>query len=181
MKIRPQFAILLAVAATVITACSGFGQELGYGEKATGDEIDVTVLRVEAGGAEDLSTLEDAARYAGRTPYYLHYRVTKTKDGSVKGPDFDVAAGDEGRLTLLNIMPGFPSPTIDENGELSQSEAPKFDKCTDDHSYAEFNKAATGESYEACSIYLTDRGDTAAPSDVTWVEGSQREQVAVWK
>ncbi|MFD3656539.1 hypothetical protein [Streptomyces sp. NPDC058620] len=180
MKNRPQFAVLLAVSASLLTACSGSGQELGYGEKATGDDIDVTVLRVDAGSTEDLAALEDAARFAGRTPYYLHYRVTKTKDGSVKGPDFDVA-GDEGQLTPLNIMPGFPSPTIGEDGELSQSEAPKFDKCTDDHSYADFNKAATGETYEACSIYLADQGDSAAPSDVTWVKGSKSEVVAVWK
>ncbi|MFE2296229.1 hypothetical protein [Streptomyces sp. NPDC059452] len=180
MKFRPQLAVPLAVSAALLTACSGPGQELGYGEKATGDDIDVTVLRVEAGSTEDLAVLEDASEYAGRTPHYLHYRVTKTKDGSVKGPDFDLT-GDGKNLTLLSIMPGFGTPVVSEDGDVSYSEAPKFDKCTDDNSYVEFNKAPAGESYESCSIYLTAEGDSAAPSEVTWVEGRQREPLAVWK
>ncbi|MFF5454508.1 hypothetical protein ACFY40_25215 [Streptomyces sp. NPDC012950] len=180
MKIRTPYAVPLVVSAVLLTGCSGSAQELGYGEKATGEDIDVTVLRVEAGSSGDLAVLEDASRYAGRTPYYLHYRVTKNKEGSVKGPDFDVEGG-KGRLTLLNIMPGFPSPTVGPDGRLSYSEAPKFDKCADTRTSAEFAKAAKGESYEACSIYLTDEGDGAAPSGVKWVEGDRREEVAVWK
>ncbi|WNF28756.1 hypothetical protein RI138_19035 [Streptomyces sp. C11-1] len=180
MKIRPPFVVLLAVSAAALTACSGSGQELGYGEEATGDGVDVTVVRVEAGSAGDLTSLKDAAKYDGRTPYYLHYRVTKTKDGDVKGPSFDVA-NDKNRLTRLSILPSFPTPTVGDDGELSYSPAPKFEKCTDDQSSSDFNKAPQGETYEACSIYLSAEGDTSAPSEVTWVEGAKNETVAVWK
>ncbi|MGA5873814.1 hypothetical protein [Streptomyces cinereoruber] len=182
MKIRPQYAVPLAVSAVLLTACSESAQELGYGEKATGKDIDVTVLRVEAGSSGDLAALEDASRYAGRTPYYLHYRVTKNKDGAVKGPSFDVGDGKK-RLTLLNILPAFPTPTVGQDGDFTYADAPKFDKCTDDDSFEKFEKAAKGASYEACSIYLTDEGDGAAPSEVKWVEGDRREEkdIAVWK
>ncbi|ARF71746.1 hypothetical protein B7C62_05370 [Kitasatospora albolonga] len=181
MKFRPQLAVPLAVSAALLTACSGSGQELGYGEKATGDDIDVTVLRVEAGSTKDLAVLKDASEYAGRTPYYLHYRVTKTKDGSVKGPDFAVT-GDGRNLTRLSIMPGFGTPVVGKDGGLSYSKAPKFDKCTADDSSSDFNEKAAGESYTSCSIYLTAEGDSAAPTEVAWLGDDRKEDpVAVWK
>ncbi|MHC0429904.1 hypothetical protein ACX6XY_06925 [Streptomyces sp. O3] len=182
MKLRPKLAAppALAIAAAVaLTACSS-GQELSYGEQASANDLDVTVLRVEQGSTADLAMLKDADKYADRTPYYVHYRVAKTTRGEVKSPDLD-AVGDGGRLTQLNIMPSFPSPSVGADGKLTYSKAPKFDKCTDEHSYEEFNKAPKGESYEACTIYLTDAGDSAGPTQVEWADSGKSDPIATWK
>lgn len=171
-------ATLLALAA-VVTGCSS-GQELSYGEKAGAENLDVTVLRVEQGSAADLASLEGAERYAGRTPYYVHYRVAKTTDGSAEWPDLDVA-GDDGRLTYLSILPGFPSSTVDADGNVTMEAGPKFDACTvDDTDKKDFDSAPKGESYESCGIYLTDEGGTS-PTRVEWVESGKQDPIAVWK
>jgi hypothetical protein len=179
LKPRPKLAALVTVAALSLAACSS-GQELSYGEAAEGEGLEVTVLRVERGNAADLAMLQDADEYTDRTPFYVHYRVTKTTDDTVEGIDLDTR-GDEGRLTLLNIMPSFPSPTVDENGDISYGRVAKFDKCTDDHDSGKFGKAPKGETYEACDIYLTDAGDDGAPTRVEWVELGEADPIAVWE
>ncbi|MGW5639867.1 hypothetical protein, partial [Streptomyces sp. NPDC003832] len=125
------------------------------------------------------------AREQFLTPYYVHYRVTKTEAGEVTGPSFDVTS-DGGLLTRLNIMSGFPEPTVDADGQLSYQEPPTFDKCLDAHDSAEFKAAPAGESYEGCSVYLSQPGSTEQPEKVEWVQGgmvrsSDDEAFAVWK
>ncbi|MGA4979861.1 hypothetical protein [Streptomyces cinereoruber] len=178
--------ILAALAATAfaLTGCSGV-QELPYGAKAKKDNLEVSVLRVVAGTSGDLSVLKEAAKYQGRTPYYVHYRVTKTDAGDVNGPSFDVTA-DGALLTQLNIMSAFPEPIVGTDGKLSYKDAPKFDKCLDEHNFSEFKQAAAGESYEACTVYLSALGSNAAPEKVEWVKGdllrrSDDQSFAVWK
>ncbi|MFD5648990.1 hypothetical protein [Streptomyces sp. NPDC127039] len=177
--------VAVAVAALALTGCSGDTQELSFGDKAEKDNLEVSVVRVDAGTSGDLSVLEDAAKYQGRTPYYVHYRVTKTEAGDVDGPSFDVTA-DGDLLTRLNIMSAFPKPVVGEDGQLSYEEAPKFDKCLDEHDSGKFEKAAAGESYEACAVYLSESGSGAEPEKVEWVKGgllrsSDDEAYAVWK
>ncbi|WP_097866417.1 hypothetical protein [Streptomyces sp. rh34] len=183
MNARTAFAVLAA--ALALTGCSADTEELSYGDNAKKDNLEVSVVRVDAGTSGDLSMLEDAAQYQGRTPYYVHYRVTKTEAGDVKGPSFDVMA-DGDRLTRLNIMSAFPKPVVGEDGQLNYEEAPKFDKCLDEHDSSKFEKAAAGESYEACSVYLSESGSSAEPERVEWVKGgllrsSDDEAFAVWK
>ncbi|MGW6860078.1 hypothetical protein [Streptomyces xanthophaeus] len=89
-----------------------------YGAKAKKDNLEVSVERVVAGTSDDLSVLKDAAQYQGRTPYYVHYRVTKTDADDVSGPSFDVTA-DGDLLTRLNIMSAFPQPIVGADGKLS--------------------------------------------------------------
>ncbi|MFC7219484.1 hypothetical protein ACFQLX_15080 [Streptomyces polyrhachis] len=178
-------ALTAAAAALALTGCSGDTQELSYGDPAKKDNLEVSVLRVDAGTSADLSGLKDADQYQGRTPYYVHYRVTKTEAGSVRGPSFDLTA-DSGLLTRLNIMSAFPEPVVGEDGQLTYKDAPTFDKCLDKHDSSTFDKAPAGESYEACSIYLSDAGSSAAPEKVEWVKGgllrsSDDEAFAVWK
>ncbi|WP_455352093.1 hypothetical protein [Streptomyces sp. SYSU K217416] len=186
MKTRTAFAVLTAaVAALALTGCSDDTQELSFGAKAKKDNLEVSVLRVDAGTSGDLSVLQDAAQYQGRTPYYVHYRVTKTEAGDVNGPSFDVTA-DGDLLTRLDIMSAFPEPVVGEDGQLSYKDAPKFDKCLDEHDSSTFEKAAAGESYEACSVYLSESGSSAEPEKVEWVKGgllrsSDDEAFAVWK
>ncbi|MFG2332877.1 hypothetical protein ACGFMM_25080 [Streptomyces sp. NPDC048604] len=177
-------AVLAAAFALVLTGCSD-AQELSYGSSAKKDNLEVTVLRVTSGTSGDLSVLKDAAQYQGRTPYYLHYRVTKTGDGDVSGPSFDVTAGGD-LLTRLSIMNAFPEPVVGADGKLSYKDAPKFDKCLDEHDYGKFKKAPAGESYEACAVYLSAAGSTTAPEKVEWVKGgllrrSDDEAFALWK
>ncbi|WP_030205784.1 hypothetical protein [Streptomyces bikiniensis] len=180
MKIRPKHAALIALSTVLLTACSS-GQELSYGGKATGEDLEVTVLRVEQGGADDLSVLRNPERYAGRTPYYVHYRVTKTTDGAAEWPDLDVS-GDEGRLTHLSIRPGFPTPTVDANGDVTMVPAPEFTACVpDDTDGKDFDAAPKGRSYPSCGVYLTDEGGTG-PTRVEWLPGSGKgDPIAVWK
>lgn len=187
MNVRTVSAVLGAAGVTLALAgCSGSGtEELSYGDKATKDNLEVSVLRVDTGSENDLSVLKDAAEYQGRTPYYVHYRVTKTESGDVDGPSFDVTA-DGDLLTRLNIMSAFPEPVVGEDGQLSYEEAPKFDKCLDEHDSAKFEKAPAGESYEGCSVYLSDKGAGAAPEKVEWVKGglirsSDDKPFALWK
>ncbi|MGA5195848.1 hypothetical protein [Streptomyces exfoliatus] len=180
MKIRPKHAALIALAAVVLTACSS-EQELSYGGKATGGDLEVTVLKVEQGSADDLSILQNPERYAGRTPYYVHYRVTKTADGAAKWPDLDVV-GDDGRLTYLSIGPGFPTPTVDADGDVTMETAPEFTACTaDDTDQEVFDSAPKGQSYASCGVYLTDEGEKG-PTQVEWLPESRKgHPIAVWK
>ncbi|MFD9034445.1 hypothetical protein ACFVZW_25400 [Streptomyces sp. NPDC059567] len=180
MKIRSKHTALIALAAIVLTSCAS-EQELPYGGKATSEDLEVTVLRVEQGSADDLSELQNPDRYASRTPYYVHYRVTKAADGAAKWPDLDVV-GDEGRLTYLSIGPGFPSSTIDADGNVTMEAAPEFKACTvDDTDKKDFDSAPKGESYESCGVYLTDEGGTG-PTQVEWLPDSGKgHPIAVWK
>ncbi|MGW4646893.1 hypothetical protein [Kitasatospora sp. NPDC004289] len=185
MNHRTAVAVLgTATAALLLTSCSDT-QELSYGSGAKKDNIEVSVERVVAGTTADLSVLKDASKYQGRTPYYLHYKVTKTAAGDVTGPSFDVTA-DGDLLTRLSIMAAFPEPVVGADGKLSYKEAPKFDKCLDSHDSAKFKAAGAGESYEGCMVYLSATGSTAAPSKVEWVKGGllrrkDDEAFAVWK
>ncbi|MFD6229381.1 hypothetical protein ACFWFZ_21285 [Streptomyces sp. NPDC060232] len=183
MNTRTVLAVL-AAATFALTGCSG-AQELSYGAKAKKDNLEVSVLRVVAGTSGDLSVLKEAAKYQGRTPYYVHYRVTKTDAGDVNGPSFEVTA-DGALLTQLNIMSAFPEPIVGTDGKLSYKDAPKFDKCLDEHNFSEFKQAAADESYEACTVYLSASGSNAAPEKVEWVKGgllrrSDDQAFAVWK
>ncbi|MFI8369978.1 hypothetical protein [Streptomyces sp. NPDC085466] len=185
MNTRTVSAVLAATATAIaLTGCSDT-QELSYGAAAKKDNLEVSVLRVVAGDSGDLSVLKDAAQYQGRTPYYVHYRVTKTDTGEVSGPSFDVTA-DGALLTRLNIMSPFPEPIVGPDGKLVYKEPPKFDKCLDEHDFGAFKQAAAGESYEACAVYLGASGSTAAPEKVEWVKGgllrrSDDQAFAVWK
>ncbi|MGW6862203.1 hypothetical protein [Streptomyces xanthophaeus] len=185
MNTRTSFAVLTATASVlVLTGCSDT-KELSYGAKAKKDNLEVSVERVVAGTSDDLSVLKDAAQYQGRTPYYVHYRVTKTDAGDVNGPSFDVTA-DGDLLTRLNIMSSFPQPIVGADGKLSYKDAPKFDKCLDEHDSRKFEQAPAGESYEACSVYLAASSSSTAPEKVEWVKGgllrrSDDKAFAVWK
>jgi hypothetical protein len=181
MKIRPRHGALIALSAVVLTACSSSVQELPYGGKATGEDLEVTVLKVEEGSAGDLSVLRNPERYDGQTPYYVRYRVTKAADGAAEWPDLDVL-GDDGRLTHLSIMPGLPSPTVDADGNVTMEPAPEFTACNaDDTDTKDFAGAPKGKSYETCRIYLTDKGG-AGPDRVEWLPRSGKDDpIAVWK
>ncbi|MFF4172576.1 hypothetical protein [Streptomyces sp. NPDC001744] len=180
MKIRPKHAALIALSAAVLTACSS-GQELPYGGKATGENLEVTVLKVEQGGADDLSVLQNPGEYAGRTPYYVHYRVTKTADGAAEWPDLDVRS-DKRRLTSLSIRPGFPTPTVGADGKVTMKVPPEFKPCgADDTDTKDFDSAPKGKTYTSCTIYLTDE-DGKGPTHVEWVPDSRKgDPIAVWK
>ncbi|MCX4444877.1 hypothetical protein ACIOEZ_07050 [Streptomyces sp. NPDC087866] len=178
-------ALTAAAAALALSGCSNDTQELSYGDTAKKDNLEVSVVRVDTGAPGDLSVLKDASKYQGRTPHYVHYRVTKTEGGSVNGPSFDLTADGE-LLTRLDIMSAFPEPVVGEDGQLTYEDAPKFDKCLDEHVASKFEKAGAGESYEACSVYLSDAGSSAEPEKVEWVKGgllrsSDDEAFAVWK
>ncbi|MER7723686.1 hypothetical protein [Streptomyces sp. NPDC096323] len=185
MNTRTAIAVLTAAAALVLTGCSEDTPALSYGDTAKKDNLEVSVERVDTGTSGDLSLLQDASRYQGRTPYYVHYRVAKTGTGSVDGPSFDLTA-DGDLLTRLDIMSAFPEPVVGDDGQLTYKDGPKFDKCLDEHDSKKFEEAAAGESYEACSVYLSEAGSGAAPEKVEWVKGgllrrSDDKAFAVWK
>ncbi|MER6997682.1 hypothetical protein [Streptomyces sp. NPDC000410] len=155
----------VALCLLAVSGCSGSdsGAELKYGESANvttekAGSYDVAVLRVEQGKNSDLDVFKDTSRYAGKTPYYVHYRITKTEDRQkVPAPYFGAYAGDK-QLTALNVMPSF---------DFSDPLAPvvqEFDKCTGFDS-ADFKKAAKGQSFKGCDIYLAESG-TGAPTDI---------------
>ncbi|MFD7322545.1 hypothetical protein ACFV9D_15870 [Streptomyces sp. NPDC059875] len=140
-------------------------------EVAKGYSADVTVLAVEAGSAQDLSELKDASKYAGRTPYYLRYRYTKTQEGAADWSGEFAVSGEDGHLTRLSVL-----PSLDATGDADDPfDVRTFDKC---RSVTGFDELPKGGSAEGCQIYLSDTGG-GAPEKVEWVDGD--ETLATWK
>ncbi|WP_144592417.1 hypothetical protein [Amycolatopsis rhizosphaerae] len=160
-----------------VTGCGTSGRQLKFGEQATvtavrGGTIGVTVVGIEAGGNSDLSELSNPSKYAGETPYYLHYRLTKT-DLVESTTDFVVTDG-KNELTHLTVM-GSLDATADPDHPLSYHQ---FSKCVQADS-AEFRKLAKGGSVEGCSIYLPEHG-AGAPTAVEWGARDGKEPEATW-
>ncbi|MDT0450763.1 hypothetical protein [Streptomyces hesseae] len=175
---------ITAIATVVLAGCSGSssdeGKEVRFGETAsvTGykdAKVDVTVERLEQGGSTDLSVLKDASKYAGRTPYYLRYKLTKTEAGQSGGAStyFSVTDGNKKRLTKLTIL-GALDTTDDPNNPLKYR---GFEKCESLNTSA-YEKAAPGQSVTGCAVYVADAG-AEAPTSVTWEQGSKT--LATWK
>ncbi|MEU2516534.1 hypothetical protein [Streptomyces syringium] len=108
---------------------------------------------MEKGSHADLSGLEDPSKYADKTPYYVHYKLTKTAEGN--GNDatdqFEVFAGGK-RLTELMAFTSFES-TGDPAKPL---ETRRFEKCQT-ASHTEYKEAAEGKSVGGCAIYSRPR------------------------
>ncbi|MFF4225848.1 hypothetical protein ACX9I7_06720 [Streptomyces sp. L500] len=188
---RPRQALCVAALATAVLAgsagCSGSssdeGKELRFGETASlpgykDAKVDVTVERLEQGGSADLSVLKDASKYAGRTPYYLRYKLTKptgAEAGKSGGAStyFSVADANKKRLTKLTIL-GALDTTGDPKNPLKYR---GFEKC-ESLSTSDFEKAAPGQSVTGCAVYVADAG-AGAPTGVTWEQGTKT--LATWK
>ncbi|MFD0372595.1 hypothetical protein [Streptomyces sp. NPDC127114] len=170
-------AALALLPVLALTACSSSsGEERSIGQSASvevakGHHVDVTVLALEAGTEADLAELKDSSKYAGRTPYYLRYRYTKTQEGKASwSGDFEVH-GDAGPLTSLSVL-----PSLDSTGNPDDPfDVRTFEKC---ESSTGFDKVAKGASVEGCQIFLTDTGG-GAPKDVKWVDGDKT--LVTWK
>ncbi|OPC79688.1 hypothetical protein B4N89_00860 [Embleya scabrispora] len=160
-------------------------KKVRIGETATvdadkGGKIDVTVVAVEAGSDADLATLANPAKYVGKTPYYLRYRLTKTGDKGDSSTKFVVSAGDH-RLTSLHVAPSFEHSVNPDDAKNPVSvDVRTFEKCTDkgQMSIDDFAKAPKGTTYQGCTIYLSNAGE-GAPSRVEWVP--DKDAVVVWK
>lgn len=171
--------ITVSVVLVAVSGCGDdSGEELSYGQSATvelkaGGDLEVTVKQLEKGSNADLETLEDSSSYAGKTPHYLRYTLTKTADSETDGStEFVVSAGDS-RLTRLNVMPSF-----DFSGDPKDPMAvTKFDKC-DSLSGTDLKKAPTGQPVEGCAIYLAD-ADVQDEPTVKWMPDSKPE--VTWK
>ncbi|MEU1782966.1 hypothetical protein ABZ545_26305 [Streptomyces abikoensis] len=184
---RRQALCVAALATAVLAGCSGCsgsssdeGKELRFGETASlpgykDTKLDVTVERLEQGSSSDLSVLKDASKYAGRTPYYLRYKLTKTEAGTSGGAStyFSVADGNKKRLTKLTIL-GALDTTGDPKNPLKYR---GFEKC-ESSSPSDFDKAAPGQSVTGCAVYVADAG-AGAPTGVTWEQGTKT--LATWK
>lgn len=136
--------------------------------------IGVTVVRVEKGSHGDLSGLEDPSKYADKTPYYVHYKLTKTAEGN--GDDvadqFEVYEGGN-RLTELIVF-----TSIESTGDPAKPlETRRFEKCQS-ASHTVYKEAAVGKSVEGCAVYLAAKG-TGDPSTVKWTRRS--ETLATWE
>ncbi|WP_164986330.1 hypothetical protein [Streptomyces roseicoloratus] len=130
-----------------------------------------TVLALEAGSEADLAELKDSAKYAGRTPYYLRYRYTKTEEAKASWSGALEVHGDGGPLTKLSVLPSFEA-SGDPDDPLHVR---TFEKCEESTG---FDELPTGGSVEGCRIFLTDKGG-GAPNDVTWVDGNRT--LVIWK
>lgn len=162
----------------VVAGCSSdSGKQLKYGEMATfsaksGGSYGVTVMRVEKGDNSDLSALSHPSDYAGDTPYYVHYSLTKTSDGSVQ-PDVSLDAADGStHLTMLSLL-----PSLDFSDPL-HPKTQTFDKCPG--STDSLDKTAKGESVSECVIFLAHQG-TGDPTSVAMTQGKSNTAVATWK
>ncbi|GAB2738421.1 hypothetical protein [Kitasatospora kifunensis] len=168
-----------AVCALAVAGCSSdSGKQLKYGEMynvsgKSGGAYGVTVTGVDKGANADLSVFSHPSDYAGDTPYYVRYTLTKADDGAVQ-PDvsLDVSDGDN-RLTLLSLL-----PSLDFSDPL-HPKAEKFDKC-DSSSYVDFDKAAKGQTVSECEIFLAHQG-TGDPKSVAMTQGKSDTAVATWK
>ncbi|MFE7114311.1 hypothetical protein ACFU99_02655 [Streptomyces sp. NPDC057654] len=165
--------------ALALTGCSDSGPALAFGTEATVDgdrtgSVGVTVLRVEKGSHADLSGLKDASQYHGKTPYYLHYKLTKTAEGNDddEASHFKVAK-DGKKLTELLVLTSM-EPTGDPDSPLVTR---SFDRCTD-ASHTKWKKAAEGQSVEGCAVFLAPDG-AGESSTVTWTRRS--ETLATWQ
>ncbi|GHF58677.1 hypothetical protein GCM10010218_44990 [Streptomyces mashuensis] len=177
MKRRAACAVVVGVLA--LTGCGESGPSLAFGEKATvtGDRsgsVGVTVVRVEKGTHADLSRLEDAAKYAGKTPYYVRFKLTKTAAGNDddETSHFEVYA-DGKPLSELIILPSL-QPTGDPSEPLTSG---RFDKC-EGADHTRYKEAAEGQSVDGCTVFVAP-DSAAAPSTVKWTRRSKT--LATWK
>ncbi len=168
-----------AVGILALAGCSSSGQSLKFGGTATvaGDRsgtVGVTVVRVEKGSNADLSGLKDASKYSGKTPYYLHYKLTKTAEGNDndESSHFEVSKGGK-RLTELLVLTSF-DPTGDPSNPLVTR---RFDRCQS-ASHTAYKEASEGQSVEGCAVFLATK-ETMDPSTVKWTRRS--EALATWE
>ncbi|MEV4742576.1 hypothetical protein [Streptomyces sp. NPDC049555] len=168
-----------AVGILALAGCADSGQSLEFGEKATvaGDRsgsVGVTVVRVEKGSHADLSLLQDASKYSGKTPYYVRFKLTKTAEGNDNDETSHFEVWSDGkRLTELIVLPSMEA-TGDPTEPLTTGH---FDKCVGaDHTT--FKEAPTGASVGGCAVFVAP-DDAKAPSTVTWTRRS--ETLAAWK
>ncbi|MFH8789123.1 hypothetical protein [Streptomyces roseoverticillatus] len=166
-----------SVGILALTGCSGSGKSLKFGETATvtGDRagtVGVTVIRIDQGSDADLSALKDASKYTGKTPYYLHFKLTKTAEGNDDDETsrFDVSDGKR-QLTELLVL-----PSLDAIGDPSVVTR-RFERC-EGASHTAYKEAAEGQSVNGCAIYLADK-ETGAPSTVKWTR--RADTLATWK
>ncbi|MEU8550920.1 hypothetical protein AB0C81_28720 [Streptomyces roseoverticillatus] len=148
-----------------------------FGEMATvkgerAGTVGVTVIQVEKGSNADLSGLKDASKYADKTPYYVHFKLTKTAEGNDDdtSSQFEVYDGQK-QLTQLLVL-----PSLDAIGDPSLVTR-RFERCKDASDTA-YKAAAEGQSVDGCAVFLADK-ETGTPSTVKWTRRS--DTLATWK
>ncbi|MET9491009.1 hypothetical protein [Nocardia sp. NPDC006630] len=171
---RIGFGVAVLAAVIVVSGCSDGVKELKFGESTDvsalkGGTIGVSVTRIDAGSNADLASLENASKYAGQTPYYVHYAVVK-KTGDLR-EDGDYAAYDgDKQLTHLSVQ-----SALDFSSPLDPK-LHKFDKCTDQGSWAQ---TAPGQTLEDCMIFLADPG-TGRPTKIELVSSGDHKAKVRW-
>ncbi|MEV4925027.1 hypothetical protein [Streptomyces roseoverticillatus] len=142
------------------------------GERA--GTVGVTVVQVEKGSNADLSGLKDASEYADKTPYYVHFKLTKTAEGNDDDTSSHFEVYDGGKqLTELMVL-----TTLDPTGDPSKPLVTRrFERCKD-ASDTTYKTATAGQSVDGCTVFLADKG-TGAPSTVKWTRRS--DTLATWK
>ncbi|WP_067830200.1 hypothetical protein [Nocardia inohanensis] len=162
---RTKFGVAIAAVLIALAGCSAKddAKDLKFGETIDVDAYDngkvgIGITSIETGSNADLSTLENAAKYTGKTPYYVHYVVVKrVGDKHAKG-DFAAYAGDS-QLTRLSVQSRLD---LSDRGNVKRQ---VFDKCNSD---AFLNEVTVGQRIETCMIFLADPG-TARPTKIEYI------------
>ncbi|MFF2552660.1 hypothetical protein ACFVUS_16760 [Nocardia sp. NPDC058058] len=151
------------------------GKKVSFGEAVTIDRKDgaqgLTVLRVDKGNTSDLDSLADSSKYAGKTPYYVRYRLTKASTSYNTTSYFAVYAGKKQLSELIFL------PSAGSLGNPNRSSASRFDKCFG-ASAAEFDKMSQGQSLEGCTTFLAGSG-VGTPDKVQWKP--EKAVIATWQ
>ncbi|WP_190019957.1 hypothetical protein [Streptomyces hiroshimensis] len=134
----------------------------------------MTVVRVEEGSSADLSGLKDASKYKGKTPYYVHFKLTKTAEGNDDDETSHFEVSKDGQpLSELIVFSSFDATGDPSNPLVTR----RFDRC-EGVSHTTYKEAAEGQSAEGCAIFLAD-DKTGEPSSVAWTRRSKT--LATWK
>ncbi|MCC3768819.1 hypothetical protein [Streptomyces sp. UNOC14_S4] len=165
-----------------VTGCSHDSgpttETLRIGDTATIDDneqlkIQAAVTTIDTGSSADLNELQNPSKYAGKTPYYVRYRLTTTASSATAPSESFVAFAGSKQLTHLSVIPSLDVTNDPEHPLSSHS----FDKCKS-AATDKLKNAPAGQSVDGCIIFLSDNGD-GAPTKVQW--GLKKTPAAVWK
>ncbi|MBS2547322.1 hypothetical protein KGQ19_10595 [Catenulispora sp. NL8] len=170
---KPATAALLAAAAlSTVAGCSSGseasvpagdtkpGTALPFGTMATvrisqdkGAAAEgITVLDVSKANMSDFQQLQHPEEVAGKTAYYVHYRITKTDATATTGIQAqDLILGSDpdhllGGMNVLNFNPFDDTPNFPCEPALTEH----------------LNNQPAGSTLDGCAIFLQDAGDTSA-------------------
>jgi hypothetical protein len=169
-------AVLLAVTGcshdsgpTTATFRVGDTATIDYNEQL---KVRAAVTTVETGTSADLNELKDPSKYAGRTPYYIRYRLATTASSATAPTENFVAFAGSKQLTRLSVI-----PSLDVTGDPAHPlTSHTFDKCKS-AATEKLKNAPAGQSVDGCAIFLSDNAD-GAPTKVQW--GLKKTPPAVW-